>query len=56
MNYAGDHSFKFRAVGTGANDHSKLFSVSTSDFQFASKALTVLIQTDKAIYKPGQTS
>merc|ERR1719334_2192639 len=55
MNYAGDHSFKFRAVGAGANDHTKLFSVSTSDFQFVTKALTILIQTDKAIYKPGQT-
>jgi len=50
--YNGVQSFTLEI--NGYNGGELLFTNSTSDFEYASKSLTILIQTDKAIYKPGQ--
>ena len=56
LGYEGSTSFTLTVTGVDAITNEAVVRNSTDDFEFASKALSVYIQTDKAIYQPGQIS
>ena len=51
-----DNSLKLEVTGLNADTGEFVFSNKTSYFIVASKTQSLFIQTDKAIYQPGQTS
>nr|CAB3229046.1 alpha-2-macroglobulin homolog precursor [Phallusia mammillata] len=53
--YDGATQFNMNITGVDTVSGETLFFNSTSAFTYASKTLSILIQTDKAIYQPGQT-
>lgn len=56
IGYSGSRSFNLTVIGRDSQTLDNLFMESTTDFDFKSKSVSILIQTDKAIYQPGQKS
>ncbi|XP_076814766.1 CD109 antigen-like isoform X2 [Clavelina lepadiformis] len=55
LDYSGSTKFVFNFTAFDAETGEMLLENSTTMFTFESKALSILIQTDKAIYQPGET-
>ncbi|XP_077965842.1 CD109 antigen-like [Styela clava] len=55
MEYTGTTDFEFSISGVDTVTEEVLFENSTSDLAYERKSLSIFIQTDKAIYKRGQT-
>nr|NP_001027688.2 alpha-2-macroglobulin homologue precursor [Ciona intestinalis] len=55
IQYSGSHRFELNITGTDLVTGAQLFFNSSTDFQFEAKSISILIQTDKAIYQPGHT-
>ena len=56
MGYSGGQKFNLTVTGQDAITGETVFSKTTTDFIFELKSFSILIQTDKAIYQPGQLS
>ena len=56
MGYSSGQKFNLTVIGQDAITGEIAFSTTTTDFIFESKSFSILIQTDKAIYQPGQLS
>ena len=56
LDYDKDTSFSLTVEGEDLDREVTIFTERTNNFRFESKALSIFIQTDKAIYQPGELS
>ena len=56
LDYDQDTSFSLTVEGEDLDREVTIFTERTNNFRFESKALSIFIQTDKAIYQPGELS
>jgi len=56
LDYDGNSLFALTIRGEDAETEENIFTETTRDFRLSSKALSIFIQTDKAIYQPGELS
>ena len=56
LDYSGGKRFTLIVEGEDAATGNAIFAELTDNFRFESKAFSIFIQTDKAIYQPGELS